>query len=151
MNRYFLSCYSYPIRIKVKIKNILKNSLNLISQIFKIQNTMLVCLSVRLYQINVKTAKPIGHIFLLDLTWPPEKEARNYKKKNCLWVFDFYKILKMFKNIIKSANLFYYCFINPISAGVLENQDMLGGVNLTPPSKSHVWCPKHWKALVLYS
>ena len=29
-------------------------------------------------------------------------------------------------------------FINPIPAGVLENQDMLGGVNLTPPSKSHV-------------
>ena len=32
--------------------------------------------------------------------------------------------------------------INPISAGVLENQDMLGlGVKLTPPSKSHVLCP----------
>ena len=31
--------------------------------------------------------------------------------------------------------------INPIPAGVLENQDMLGGVNLTPPSKSHVLCP----------
>ena len=27
---------------------------------------------------------------------------------------------------------------NPIPAGVLENQDMLGGVKLTPPSKSHV-------------
>ena len=27
--------------------------------------------------------------------------------------------------------------INPIPAGVLENQDMLGG----PPSKSHVLCP----------
>ena len=24
-------------------------------------------------------------------------------------------------------------FLNPIPAGVLENQDMLGGVNLTPP------------------
>ena len=32
----------------------------------------------------------------------------------------------------------FYVF-NPIPAGVLENQDMLGGgVNLTPPSKSHV-------------
>jgi len=32
--------------------------------------------------------------------------------------------------------------VNPIPAGVLENQDMLGGVNLTPPpSKSHVLCP----------
>ena len=30
---------------------------------------------------------------------------------------------------------------NPIPAGVLENQDMLGGINLTPPYKSHVWCP----------
>ena len=29
---------------------------------------------------------------------------------------------------------------NPISAGVLENQDMLGVVKLTPPSKTHV-CP----------
>ena len=32
--------------------------------------------------------------------------------------------------------------INPISAGVLENQDMLiGGQFDPPPSKSHVWCP----------
>ena len=31
--------------------------------------------------------------------------------------------------------------LNPIPAGVLENQDTLGGVNLTPPSKSHVLCP----------
>ena len=32
--------------------------------------------------------------------------------------------------------------LNPISAGVLENQDILGGVNLNPPpSKSNVWCP----------
>ena len=33
--------------------------------------------------------------------------------------------------------------INPIPAGVHENQDTLarGGVNLTPPSKSHVVCP----------
>ena len=30
---------------------------------------------------------------------------------------------------------------NPISAGVLENQDMLGGSIWPPPSKSHVWCP----------
>ena len=29
--------------------------------------------------------------------------------------------------------------LNPISAGVLENQDMLGGGST--PSKSHVWCP----------
>jgi len=27
---------------------------------------------------------------------------------------------------------------NPISAGVLENQDMLGGGQFDPPSKSHV-------------
>ena len=32
--------------------------------------------------------------------------------------------------------------VNPISAGVLENQDMLGGGQFDlPPSKSHVWCP----------
>ena len=31
--------------------------------------------------------------------------------------------------------------INPIPAGVLENQNMLGGVNLTSPSKSHILCP----------
>ena len=30
---------------------------------------------------------------------------------------------------------------NPISAGVLENQDMLGGGQFDPPSNSHVWCP----------
>jgi len=31
---------------------------------------------------------------------------------------------------------------NPIPAGVLENQDMLGGgANFTPPPKSHVLCP----------
>ena len=32
------------------------------------------------------------------------------------------------------------CSLNPISAGVLENQDMQGG-QLDPPSKSHVGCP----------
>ena len=33
-------------------------------------------------------------------------------------------------------------FINPIPAGVLENQDMLGGGQFDPPpSKSHVLCP----------
>ena len=33
-------------------------------------------------------------------------------------------------------------FIDPIPAGVLENQDMPGGVNLNlPPSKSHALCP----------
>ena len=32
---------------------------------------------------------------------------------------------------------------NPIPAGVLENQDELGGGSIwpPPPSKSHVWCP----------
>jgi len=38
--------------------------------------------------------------------------------------------------------IFQKPYFNPIPAGVLENQDMLGGVNLTPPpSKSHVLCP----------
>ena len=33
--------------------------------------------------------------------------------------------------------------LNPIPAGVLENQDMLGGGQFPPPppSKSHVLCP----------
>jgi len=31
--------------------------------------------------------------------------------------------------------------LNPIPAGVLENQDMLGGGQFDPPSKSHVLCP----------
>ena len=31
--------------------------------------------------------------------------------------------------------------INPIPAGVLENQDTLGGGQFDPPSKSHVLCP----------
>ena len=45
---------------------------------------------------------------------------------------------------------------NPIPAGVLENQDMLGGgVNLTPPLNPmfdvQIWQMKHhWKALELY-
>ena len=30
---------------------------------------------------------------------------------------------------------------NPISAGVLENQEMMGGGQFDPPSKSHGWCP----------
>jgi len=32
--------------------------------------------------------------------------------------------------------------LNPIPAGILENQDMLGGGQFDPPpSKSHVLCP----------
>ena len=45
---------------------------------------------------------------------------------------------------------------NPIPAGVLENQDTLGGVNLTPPPLNpmfdvQIWqmIGNHWKALVL--
>jgi len=34
--------------------------------------------------------------------------------------------------------LHYLKTINPIPAGVLENQDMLGGGQFDPPSKSHV-------------
>ena len=30
---------------------------------------------------------------------------------------------------------------NPIPAGVLENQDTLGGGQFEPPTKSHVLCP----------
>ena len=35
---------------------------------------------------------------------------------------------------------FIHVLINPIPAGVLENQYMLGGGLIWPPSKSHVWC-----------
>ena len=31
--------------------------------------------------------------------------------------------------------------VNPIPAEVLENQDMRGGGQFAPPSKSYVWCP----------
>ena len=31
--------------------------------------------------------------------------------------------------------------LNPIPAGVLENQDMLGGGQFDPPSKSNILCP----------
>ena len=37
--------------------------------------------------------------------------------------------------------LMYVHIINPIPAGVLENQHMLGGGQFAPPSKSHVLCP----------
>ncbi len=34
--------------------------------------------------------------------------------------------------------------LNPIPAGVLENQDMLGGVNLTPPAQGQL--PQKYKS-----
>ena len=39
--------------------------------------------------------------------------------------------------------LWAFCqlLLKPVSAGVLENQDMRGGGQFEPPSKSHVWCP----------
>ena len=52
-----------------------------------------------------------------------------------------------YKNTCFEIYICVYCllnwvFVNPISAGVLENQDMLGGGSIwPPPSKSHVWCP----------
>ena len=46
------------------------------------------------------------------------------------------------KSNIWKTNWKKYKIINPISAGVLENQDMLGGGQFDPPSsKSNVWCP----------
>ena len=44
-----------------------------------------------------------------------------------------------FGSLMKQQTLKMIVF-NPIPAGVLENQDTLG-VNLPPPSKSHVLCP----------
>ena len=40
---------------------------------------------------------------------------------------------------------------NPIPAGVFENQDMLGGGQFDPPSKSHVLCPNMTKDTSLES
>ena len=46
------------------------------------------------------------------------------------------------KSSIKFTIKFTIKSINPIPAGVLENQDMLGGDQFDPPpSKSHVLCP----------
>ena len=52
---------------------------------------------------------------------------------------------------------FFPCkYLNPIPAGVLENQNMLGGVNLTPPPLNPIFDVQIWqmihhlKALVLY-
>ena len=66
--------------------------------------TLVVCMSVRLYPINVKTAEPIGPKFCV---WPCNRmtqgrfmDAHNYKK-----VLIFVKLKK------KSANFFCYAFI----------------------------------------
>ena len=40
----------------------------------------------------------------------------------------------------KYTKCFRLYIFNPISAGVIENQDMQGGGSILP-SKSHVWCP----------
>ena len=43
---------------------------------------------------------------------------------------------------MKNFRSFKTFSFNPIPAGVLENQDMLGGGQFDPPSsKSHVLCP----------
>ena len=61
------------------------------------------------------------------------------------WLTHFFlKIIKgeicMIKNFSENRRYLPHFWsdqgFNPIPAGVLENQDMLGGVNLTPPSKS---------------
>ena len=43
-------------------------------------------------------------------------------------------VLKYFLHLLDYTLIFFlHIAINPIPAGVLENQDTLGGVNLTPP------------------
>ena len=61
----------------------------------------------------------------------------------CVWFFMLFIFICGF-----STHFYVYqkqwrnSLFNPISAGVLENQDMLGGgINFDPPSKSHVLCP----------
>ena len=58
-----------------------------------------VCLSVRLNQINVKTAEPIGPNFV--------RNAQNYKIL-CHQVFDFCKILKMREKILLNPRPFFF-------------------------------------------
>ena len=63
-------------------------------------------------------------------------------------VFEFLKYFKL-RLFIKLRLLTNWNFekeqnkntLNPIPAGVLENQEMLGGGQFDPPSKSHVLCP----------
>ena len=49
-------------------------------------------------------------------------------------------ISSVYKHILMTSSNLKTLF-NPIPAGVLENQDMLGGGQFDPPSKSHVLCP----------
>ena len=42
-----------------------------------------------------------------------------------------------------------FCFFNPISAGVLENQAMVGGVTLTPPLSIPCLIPKYDKWYII--
>ena len=48
---------------------------------------------------------------------------------------------KKFNYLEISETTSVYLKLNPIHAGVLENQDTLGGGQFDPPSKSHVLCP----------
>ena len=60
---------------------------------------------------------------------------------------------KKFNYLEISETTSVYLKLNPIHAGVLENQDTLGGAIWPSFSKSQVWCTNmihHWKALMLY-
>ena len=65
---------------------------------FGLSVMLLVCLSVCLYPINVKTAEPIGPIFLWDITWP---QGRFMNDQNFKYLspskFVFIKFLKILK------------------------------------------------------
>ena len=56
-----------------------------------------------------------------------------YNKVNCSFLLQ--------ERVEELGELNTFQAINPIPAGVLENQDMLGGATWPPPSKSHVLCP----------
>ena len=61
-----------------------------------------VCLFVCMDTINVKTAKPIGPIFVCDLTWPQGRFMNDQNFKNLSQTkFDFYLIFKNFENPTK--------------------------------------------------
>ena len=70
------------------------------------------CLSVCLYPINVKTAKPIGPKFFCGISYDTGEGYEWSKCKNlCLKVFYLGKFWKFAKNYYEICKLVLFCFI----------------------------------------
>ena len=88
-----------------------------------------------LYPINVKTAKPIGPIFLWDLAWLQGKVMDDQIFKNLpLTKFDFWKYLFM-KNVPCLWNVLYmkcpiYDFIFYVGLSFKQTDQLMKGENL---------------------